>query len=101
MPKVYRYIGGDAGALSEVDIDWIMTAPPSKDTGSVVATGATAGSPGFYSPPGANPTPNLAVLTSGPVVATPVAAWAVGQWINTADGLAAHWTGAAWALGKA
>jgi hypothetical protein len=101
VPKVYRYIGGDAGALSEVDIDWIMTGPPAKDTGSVVAVGATAGSPGFYTPSGANPPANLAALTGGPVVATPAAAWAVGQWVNTADLLAAHWSGSAWVLGKA
>lgn len=99
VPKAYRYIGGDAGVLSEVDIDWIMTAPPSVDTGSVVATGATAGSPGFYTPSGANPPANLAALTG--ITATPATAWATGQWVNTADLLANHWTGSAWAAGKA
>ena len=35
VPQPYTYMGGDAGALSEVDIDWIMTQAPSKDTGAV------------------------------------------------------------------
>jgi hypothetical protein len=99
IPSPYRYIGGDAGALSEVDIDWVMTGPPNKDTGSVVATGATAGSPGFFTPSGANPPANLAALTG--ITAVPATAWAVGQWVNTADLLANHWTGSAWAAGKA
>jgi|SRR5215475_183136 len=28
IPQPYIYFGGDAGAASEVDIDWIMTGPP-------------------------------------------------------------------------
>jgi len=99
VPKPYRYIGGDAGALSEVDIDWIMTGPPNVDTGTVAATGATAGSPGFFTPSGANPVANLAAMTG--LTATPVAAWATGQWVATADGLANHWSGTAWVAGKA
>jgi hypothetical protein len=99
VPQPYRYIGGDAGALSEVDIDWIMTGPPSKNVGIVPATGATAGSPGFFTPPGAVAPANLAALTG--LTATPVAAWATGQWVSTADGLAAHWSSSAWVLGKA
>lgn len=98
VPKPYRYIGGDAGALSEVDIDWVMTAPPNVDTGNVVATGATAGSPGFFTPSGANPPANLAALTG--LTATPVANWATGQWVATADGLANNWNGTTWVAGK-
>jgi hypothetical protein len=99
IPQPYRYIGGDAGALSEVDIDWVTTGEPAKDTGAVVAVGATAGSPGFFTPSGANAPANLAALTG--ITATPVAAWATGQWVATADGLAAHWSSSAWVLGKA
>jgi hypothetical protein len=98
IPQPYTYIGGDAGALSEVDIDWIMTQAPSTDTGSVVATGATAGTPGFFTPSGANPPANLAALTG--LTATPVATWAVGQWVATADGLANNWNGTTWVAGK-
>jgi len=32
IPQDYTYFGGDAGTASEVDIDWIMTAPPTKLT---------------------------------------------------------------------
>jgi hypothetical protein len=99
IPLPYRYIGGDAGTLSEVDIDWVLTAPPSVDTGAVTATGATAGSPGFYTPSGANIPANLAALSG--LTATPVAAWATGQFVITADLLGNHWTGSAWATGKA
>ena len=97
VPQPYRYIGGDAGALSEVDIDWILTAPPNKDTGAVAATGATAGSPGFFTPSGANPPANLAALSG--ITATPATNWATGQYVITADRLAANWTGSAWAAG--
>jgi hypothetical protein len=97
VPQPYRYIGGDAGALSEVDIDWIMTGPPSVDTGSVAATGATAGSPGFFTPSGANPPANLAAMTG--ITATPSTSWATGQFVRTADQLGANWNGTAWVAG--
>src|SRR5215831_17029978 len=32
VPQDYAIFGGDAGAASEVDIDWIMTAPPARET---------------------------------------------------------------------
>jgi hypothetical protein len=99
IPTDYRYIGGDAGALSEVDVDWILTAPPSVDTGAVTATGATAGSPGFFTPSGANPPANLAALTG--LAATPATAWATGQFVRTADQLGSHWSGSAWVAGAA
>jgi len=99
IPQPFDLIIGDAGAASEVPIDWNLTAVPTVDTGSVAATGATSGAPGYYSPSGAQTPANLAALTG--VTATPAAAWATGQYVITADLLAAHWTGAAWAAGKA
>jgi hypothetical protein len=99
VPQPYRYLGGAAGTLSEVDIDWIMTGPPSVDTGVVAATGATAGSPGFFTPSGANAPANLAALTG--ITATPTAAWATGQFVRTADQLGSHWSGTAWVAGVA
>jgi len=98
IPQPYKYMAGDAGALSEVDIDWVMTGPPSKDTGAVTATGATAGSPGFFTPSGANAPANLAALSG--LTATPATNWAVGQWVATADGLANNWNGTTWVAGK-
>jgi hypothetical protein len=32
IPQPYTIFGGDAGNASEVDIDWIMTAPPTRVT---------------------------------------------------------------------
>src|SRR5262249_13310490 len=63
IPQPYTIFGGDAGAASEVDIDWIMTAPPTRSTAGVTATGATAGAPGFFTPSGATTPANLAALT--------------------------------------
>jgi hypothetical protein len=100
IPQPFDYLAGDAGAASQVQIDWNMTSPPVTDNGSVAATGATAGAPGFFTPSGATTPANLAALTGG-VTASPAAAWATGQYVITADLLAAHWSGAAWVAGKA
>lgn len=99
IPDPPMFMGGDAGAASEVVIDWNLTGPPNVDTGAVTATGATAGTPGFYTPSGANVPANLAAL--GSVTASPATAWTTGQYVITADLTANHWTGTAWAAGKA
>jgi hypothetical protein len=69
------------------------------DTGQVTATGATAGSPGYFTPSGASVPANAAALTG--LTANPITAWATGQYVITGDLLANHWTGSAWAAGKA
>jgi hypothetical protein len=99
VPQPFELLIGDAGALSEVAIDWSLTTPPSVDKGNVAATGATAGAPGFYTPSGATIPADVAALAG--VAATPATAWAAGQYVITADMLAAHWDGAAYAAGKA
>ena len=99
IPQPFDQIVGDAGATAEVAIDWNLTGPPSVDTGTVAAATATAGAPGYYSPSGAQAPANLAALTG--VTASPTAAWATGQYVITGDLLANHWTGSAWAAGKA
>jgi hypothetical protein len=99
IPQPFDLINGDAGAASQVQIDWNLTAPPSVDTGAVAATGANTGAPGYYSPSGATVPANLAALTG--LTATPNTAWATGQYVITADLLAAHWSGSAWVAGKA
>jgi hypothetical protein len=97
-PQPFMHFGGDAGAASEVLIDWNLTAAPSIDYGAVTATGATAGAPGYFTPTGATVPANLAALAA--VTANPVANWAVGQYVITADLLANNWNGTAWAAGK-
>jgi hypothetical protein len=99
IPQPVPMIVGDAGAASEVQIDWNLTGPPSYDNGAVTATGATSGAPGFYTPSGAGVPANLAALSG--ITATPATAWAVGQYVITADLLANHWSGSAWVAGKA
>ena len=99
IPQPFTFMLGDAGAASEVAIDWNLTAPPTIDTGAVAATGATAGAPGFYTPSGANPPANLAALSG--ITAAPTTAWATGQYVLTGDLTGNHWTGTAWAAGKA
>jgi hypothetical protein len=98
IPTDFTWLSGDAGALSEVDIEWDLTGPPTRDTGAVTATGAVAGLPGYYTPSGATVPANLAALTG--ITASPATNWATGQYVITADLLAANWTGAAWAAGK-
>jgi hypothetical protein len=99
IPQPIMPMGGDAGAASEVQIDWILTAPPTIDNGSVAATSAVSGAPGYFLPTGATTPANLAALTG--ITASPVTAWAVGQYVITADLLAAHWSSSAWVAGKA
>jgi hypothetical protein len=99
IPMPFELLIGDAGAGSEVAIDWNMTQPPSVNTGAVPATGAQAGAPGFFTPSGAQTPANEAALTG--ITATPVTAWSTGSYVITADLLASFWNGTAWAAGKA
>jgi hypothetical protein len=99
IPQPFELLIGDAGTASQVKIDWNTTATPSVDTGAVAATGATSGAPGYFTPSGATTPANLAALTG--ITAAPATAWTVGQYVITADLLAAHWSGSAWVAGKA
>src|SRR4051794_20681017 len=98
IPQPFPLLSGDAGAASEVQIDWNLTAVPTVDNGAVAATGATAGAPGFFTPSGATTPANLAALTG--LTASPASAWSTGQYVITADLLANNWSGSAWAAGK-
>jgi hypothetical protein len=66
--------------------------------GPITATGATAGTPGTFSPAGANAPYRLADLTG--VTASPATVWTTGQRVVLSDGTEAHWTGSAWAAGR-
>jgi hypothetical protein len=99
IPQPFDLIVGDAGATSEVSIDWNLTQPPSVDLGTVAATSAVAGSPGYFTPSSAQAPANQAALTG--ITASPATAWTPGQYVITGDLLANHWTGSTWATGKA
>jgi hypothetical protein len=68
-----------------------------------LATGATAGTPGEWTPTGAGPPDTFADLTSAapPIDATPTTAWPQGNWVALGDGSFAHWDGTEWAVGTA
>ena len=67
-----------------------------------VATGATAGTPGTFTPPGSQPPANVAGMTG--ITASPATAWTTGQYVQTATagaGGQAYWNGTAWVAGVA
>lgn len=63
------------------------------------ATGATAGTPGQFTPVGAVPPFNLAAMSS--ITASPATAWTTGQYVELGDSSDAHWSGTAWVVGVA
>lgn len=73
----------------------------------VTSTGATAGTPGTWTPAGSTPPATVADLTAGTpnaVVASPTTAWTTGQYVQTAaTGTSgrAHWDGSGWVTGAA
>lgn len=72
------------------------------DGAAAAATGATAGTPGSFTPAGAAVPANLVALQSASpaVVAAPTTAWATGESVNLGTG-SAHWDGTAYVAGVA
>lgn len=70
---------------------------------AAAATGATAGTPGNWTPSGSAAPANLAALTgaSPAISATPATAWTTGQHVVLGDTSHAHWSGSAWVAGDA
>jgi hypothetical protein len=99
IPQPFEILLGDAGAASQIQIDWNLTGAPEVDRGAVAVEGATAGAPGYFTPTGATIPADVGALAG--VVATPATTWSTGLYVITADLLSAHWDGAAWAVGKA
>jgi len=74
-------------------------------TCSTIATGATAGKPGTWTPAtGMRPATVAALQSASPaIVASPSSTWTSGQYIQTdTQGAAgeAHWNGTAWVAGR-
>jgi hypothetical protein len=67
--------------------------------GASVATGASAGTPGSFTPADSTVPANLAAMAS--VIATPTSAWTTGQNVVLGDASTAHWDGTAWVSGAA
>ncbi len=71
---------------------------------TAAATGATAGTPGTWTPSGATPPASLAALQSSSVTASPATAWTTGQYVQTGtagSGGEAHWDADSWEAGRA
>jgi len=83
--------------LSYSSNDWAYALTP---LGGIIATGATAGTPGTYTPSGADLPVSIAAMT-GVVLASPTTAWTTGQNVKLDDGSAVHWSSTAWVAGVA
>jgi hypothetical protein len=71
-------------------------------TFAALATGATAGIPGAWTPSGDRPAADVATMNSQAVVANPLTLWTVGQSVVTLDVNDAYWDGIdTWLVGTA
>lgn len=73
--------------------------------GAAMSTGATAGTPGTWTPGGSTPPASLTALQNAApaIVASPATAWTVGQYVQTGTAGTpgeAHWDGSAWVAGR-
>lgn len=65
-----------------------------------MATGATAGIPGSWTPSGARPPDNIYAMSDA-IVASPLTPWTTGQYVETFDGSDVTWSGTDWVGGRA
>jgi hypothetical protein len=79
---------GIAGDMSNILQGGTVTAP------APPATGATAGSPGSFTPAGSTAPANLAAMTG--IVAAPATAWTAGQYVVLGDSSHAAWDADSW-----
>lgn len=94
-------------AYMSASIDCSLAAPTVEGTwaaagswtvpGQIVATGATAGLPGSFTPAGATPPASLAAMTG--IVASPATNWTIGQHVEMGNGQDVNWNGTAWVAG--
>jgi hypothetical protein len=72
--------------------------------GGALASGATAGTPGNFTPNGSTHPADAAAATAGNIVASPNTAWTTGQYVQgTTAGAPGemYWNGTAWTTGRA
>lgn len=96
-------VGGDEVKKNMMsDFEWDCVGEPNlSDYAVPVAAGATAGTPGSWTPSGSTPPADLTALQASSVVANPATAWATGTYVVLGDLTHAHWTSSAWAAGDA
>lgn len=104
-----------ARTVKRLNMRWARQRPSTRGAGPVddhgngdiyvpppPATGATAGTPGSFTPAGCETPANLAAMTG--ITASPATAWTTGQYVQTATAGApgeATWSGTAWVGGRA
>jgi hypothetical protein len=115
-----RLIAGALGGDARVDLTFTVSLPVETKpdimfgnatvseivtgAGSSAATGATAGTPGTWTPAGATPPANEAAADAASITATPTSAWTTGQYVQGSTAGTSgemHWDGTAWAAGRA
>jgi len=83
---------------NDIPIEVLETEPEPPVEGGA-ATGATAGTPGTWTPSGSTVPANFAALSG--CTASPTTAWTAGQYVVLGDTTQAHWNGTAWVVGAA
>jgi hypothetical protein len=102
-----RFGADEYGSDLTSDFTWDIVGTPVLDGwggGAAAATGATAGTPGTWTPGGSTPPATWGVANTNAVTASPTTAWTTGQFVQGSTAGTPgemHWTGTAWALGKA
>lgn len=108
-------IGGEARVALTADVTLPVDGKPivcfgnetdseSVGGGTVAATGATAGTPGSFTPAGSTPPADTAALIASSITASPNTAWTTGQYVQTATAGTTgrgYWNGTAWVAGTA
>lgn len=100
-------LGGDVNTRITTDFAWPLAGKPTTTWGvNTPSTGATAGTPGTWSPAGSVPPASVSALqaASPAITASPTSAWTTGQYVQTGTtGTAgqASWNGTAWVSGAA
>jgi hypothetical protein len=97
-------LGVPEGALRYIGTTTVQ--PPDDTIGCVPitpATGATAGTPGTWTPANSAPPATFPSLTSAnpAIVASPLTPWTTGENVVLGDGSKVHWSGTAWIAGVA
>lgn len=91
------------GAKDFLHVQLTSIAPPSPGCSCTASgpdpTGATAGTPGTWTPTDAYPAANFAALSG--ITASPSSAWTSGQYMVLEDGSYAYWNSSAWVVGIA
>jgi hypothetical protein len=104
LVRAFKFLDAGPNEPSEIDIELTVQGTPSWVlTGGTPlrAAGATAGTPGSFTPAGAAVPNNFADLAATPaIVASPATVWTTGQYVHLQDGSDAHWNGTAWTAGR-